>query len=93
MTRDGTTVRDNLWDGDMIIIDTDGLSTGTYLYTCTVYDKAGNSNIDSVTVTVEEAENIFEQFIGVYITLGIIGGVAIPVIYIALKKFRNRPPN
>jgi len=91
VTRDETIVRDNSWDGNIIIIDIDELSVGTYIYTCTVYDKAGNSNSDIVTVTVEEAENIFGPFINVYITLGVIGVVAIPVVYFVLKKFKNRP--
>ncbi len=37
------------------VIDLDGLSVGTYNYTCVVYDDAGNSYADTVIVTVSEA--------------------------------------
>lgn len=92
VNRDGTVVTNDFWDGSNITEDIDGLSVGTYIYTCTVYDKAGNSISDTVTVTVEEAENIFGSFIGVYIILGVIGGVsllAVVVIFLVRKRFKR----
>jgi len=92
VNRDGTVVTNDFWDGSNITEDIDGLSAGTYIYICTVYDKAGNSISDSVTVTVEEAENIFGSFIGVYIILGVIGGVsllAVVVIFLVRKRFKR----
>lgn len=85
VTRDGTIVRDNSWDGNIIIIDIDELSVGTYIYTCTVYDKAGNSNSDSVTVTVEEAENIFGLFI-IASFIGIVMVIGIAMTFIIKKR-------
>ena len=85
VTRDETIVRDNSWDGNIIIIDIDELSVGTYIYTCTVYDKAGNSNSDSVTVTVEEAENIFGLFI-IASFIGIVMVIGIAMTFIIKKR-------
>jgi hypothetical protein len=37
-----------------IVVELDGLSVGTYNYTCVVFDDAGNSVFDTVIVTVNE---------------------------------------
>jgi predicted phage tail protein len=42
--------------GETISITVDGLSEGTYVYQCTVYDSAGQGVFDEVTVTVLEAK-------------------------------------
>ena len=90
VARDGNTVTNLFWDGSIITEDIDGLSAGTYIYTCTVYDKAGNSISDSVTVTVEGTGSTPGPTVSGYTTLGIIASAAIPVIFLVLKKFKNR---
>ncbi|MFX0207343.1 MAG: fibronectin type III domain-containing protein, partial [Candidatus Hodarchaeota archaeon] len=54
ITQDGSLVRDRAWNtsGETITIGVDGLSAGTYVYRCTVYDSAGQSAFDKVSVTV-----------------------------------------
>jgi len=55
--KDGVTVAGNNWNdtSEHIIIDLDGLAAEEYNYTCIVYDDAGNSAVDTVIVTVNEA--------------------------------------
>jgi len=89
VARGGTVVTNLFWNGSTITEDIDGLSAGTYIYICTVYDKAGNSISDSVTVTVETGTTN-ESSISGYTTLGIIASAAIPVIFLMLKKFKKR---
>ncbi len=52
VTRDGTFVDGGPWSGSSITVNVEGLSVGTYIYNCTVYDTAGNSASDIVNVTV-----------------------------------------
>ncbi len=56
VTRDGYLVVDKPWDGGSITVSVDGLSVGTYTYICAVYDTAGNSDSDTVFVTVTSPE-------------------------------------
>jgi len=48
----GASILSGGWNGQPIVVNVDYLIPGTYEYICTVYDKGGNSAIDSVTVTV-----------------------------------------
>ncbi len=52
--RNGTVVESGTWDGSPITIDIDGLDVGVYNYTLIVYDESGNSNTDTVIVTVRD---------------------------------------
>jgi len=90
VARDGTVVTNLFWDGSNITEDIDGLSAGNYTYICTVYDKAGNSISDSVTVTVEGTGTTPEPAISGYTSLALIAAVAIPIIFLVLKKFKKR---
>ncbi len=50
--RNGIWVAGGPWHGEPVIIDIDGLTTGSYEYICIVYDETGNWVEDSVKVTV-----------------------------------------
>jgi len=52
VTRNDTLLNSSSWDGGDIMVNVDGLSVGTYIFTCTVNDTVGFSASDSVTVTV-----------------------------------------
>jgi len=54
ITIDGDDSPSMFWDGNDIMIFTDGLSTGTYIYTCTVYDGVSLSASDTVQILVED---------------------------------------
>ncbi|OLS19216.1 MAG: hypothetical protein HeimC2_42230, partial [Candidatus Heimdallarchaeota archaeon LC_2] len=49
-------IKTGLWNssGEAIIINVDGLSKGVYNYTVFVYDKTGNSDNDTVTITITD---------------------------------------
>jgi hypothetical protein len=53
---DGVTVAGNDWNSSLEVItySLEGLTIGTYNYTCVVYDEAGNSAVDTVMVTVTD---------------------------------------
>jgi len=48
----GVTILSGGWNGQPIVVNVDYLIPGTYVYTCTVFDKGGNNATDSVNVTV-----------------------------------------
>ncbi|MFW9779945.1 MAG: hypothetical protein ACFFE8_13900 [Candidatus Heimdallarchaeota archaeon] len=50
--REGIEVVGGRWDGSSIVISVDNLPIGSYKYTCIVYDQAGHTANDSITVTV-----------------------------------------
>ncbi|MCH8908296.1 MAG: S8 family serine peptidase, partial [Candidatus Heimdallarchaeota archaeon] len=53
LTRDGSLIDSGDWvSGSSITIETDGLVVGLYLFTMTVFTLSGNSNSDTVLVTV-----------------------------------------
>ena len=54
ITRDGTVIDDGLWLGGDINIDIDGLTYGVYNYVCFVNDTEGQSNSDTVVITVTD---------------------------------------
>ncbi len=62
ITRDGTHVDSGSYtSGESIIINVDGLSEGSYTYICTVSDADGNSDTDSVIVTVSPITTEWEN--------------------------------
>jgi hypothetical protein len=52
VSRDGILVIGGPWSGEQLIISIDGLSVGTYLLNCTIYDKGGNFVSETVIVPV-----------------------------------------
>jgi parallel beta-helix repeat protein len=53
--RNGSTIDSGPWDGSAISVSVDGLFPGIHNYTLTVWDLTGNSESDTVLVTVIEA--------------------------------------
>ena len=88
VTRDGVEVDGDSWSGGPIMVNVDGLSPGTYIYTCNVYDEAGNSVSDTVTVTVTEAkeEEEDERFPWLWAGIGLTVVVAVGLALLFLKK-------
>ncbi|MHA1715337.1 MAG: hypothetical protein ACTSXP_06810 [Promethearchaeota archaeon] len=52
VTRNGTLVESNSWNGSEISINIDGLSIGTHVYVCSVNDTSGHSVSNEVWVNV-----------------------------------------
>lgn len=52
--RDLIEIEDAAWDGSSISVPLDGYALGDYVFEVTVYDTAGLSATDSVTVTIED---------------------------------------
>ncbi len=62
--REGVQIETNSWSsGDSIVISVDGLSPASYNYTIVVFDEAGNSAKDEVTVAVTPTVPEFNQSI------------------------------
>ncbi len=61
--RDGLLIVGGPWDGSSITICVDGLSAGTYTYSCTVYDQTGNSAMDTVLVEVTSTQDLTDPLI------------------------------
>ncbi len=81
VTRNDTLLNSSSWDGGDISVNVDGLSVGTYLFTCSVNDKLGFSASDTVMVTVtvapeEEPEEEEEGFPWFWLGVGILVAVA-----------------
>ena len=53
ITRNGALIVNTAWGGGNIVEYIDGLSVGTYTYTCTVYATNGNRARDTVIISVE----------------------------------------
>jgi len=51
--RNGALIANNTWSGGNIVEYIDGLSVGTYKYTCTAYATNGNRARDTVVITVK----------------------------------------
>ncbi len=94
--RNSTVIEDALWDGSSIIVNVDGLPSGTYIFNCTVYDEAGNSVSDIVLIIVTEKEDIgtpteeFPLTITIIASLTIAGGIGIAGVSIILLRKRRR---
>lgn len=56
ITRNGYILIDEPWNGSSLTVSVDGLTVGTYIYICTVYDISGNSASNAVFVTVTSPE-------------------------------------
>ncbi len=52
ISKNESTYEQGTWDGSSISIILDDISIGTYDFTLTVFDEAGNNNSDSVIVTI-----------------------------------------
>jgi hypothetical protein len=89
--RDGYTIYSGPWDGNQIYVDVYWLPAGTYTYVCTVFDVAGHSISDTVSVTVEAGTNSGIGMI-VPIILGSFGifFVLFAVIAVAVSASRKR---
>ncbi|MHA1905371.1 MAG: phospholipase D-like domain-containing protein, partial [Candidatus Thorarchaeota archaeon] len=81
ITRNGTEVADEIWDGSSIIFDIDGLGVGTHIFEIIVYDETGNSASDTVVVTVTPTDS---QIL-IYLAIGVVG-VIVVLIFGASKR-------
>jgi len=52
ITRNGQLINNSAWDGSNLTINIDGLSTGSYNFTCTLIDMSNNTASDSVIIDV-----------------------------------------
>jgi hypothetical protein len=52
LTRNGATIMEGSWDNSSITTIVDGLPSGVYTFTCTVFDKGNHISSDAVVVTV-----------------------------------------
>ncbi|TFH07321.1 MAG: hypothetical protein E4H14_08780 [Candidatus Thorarchaeota archaeon] len=94
---DSSPVHTAVWNGGTVSYNVDGLTNGTYVFSITLYDDAGYSVSDSVTVTVlpASATNTTTTTTGVgtaldptliIIILVVIGAVLIIIIIIMKKR-------
>ncbi|MFX1499894.1 MAG: hypothetical protein ACFFDH_02900 [Promethearchaeota archaeon] len=87
ITKNGEEIYDQLWDGSSIIINITSSVQGTFVYNCTVYDKAGNFNSDTIEVTIKSSGRTqaipFGQFHIFFLIIGIIS-------IIIIRKARER---
>jgi phosphatidylserine/phosphatidylglycerophosphate/cardiolipin synthase-like enzyme len=81
ITRNGTEVANEAWDGSSISFDIDGLGVGTHIFEITIYDETGNSASDTVVVTVTPTDS---QIL-IFIVIGAIAAIAI-LIFGASKR-------
>jgi phosphatidylserine/phosphatidylglycerophosphate/cardiolipin synthase-like enzyme len=81
ITRNGTEVANEAWDGSSITFNVDGLDLGTHIFEITVYDESANSASDTVLVTV----NPTVPQILIFIVIGAIAAIAI-LIFGASKR-------
>ncbi|MFX1500394.1 MAG: hypothetical protein ACFFDH_05450 [Promethearchaeota archaeon] len=88
ITRNGVNVQSDVWEGNSININVDGLSIGTYIFNCTVYDKAGNFNIDIIEVKVESDAGT-QAVPSDLIISSIVGGLTVFGIGIVLVRKRR----
>ncbi len=95
ITLDSATVDSGSWNGGSLSINIDGLVNDTYVYEITVYDNAGYSASDSVTVVVAEpvATTTTNTTGGLpldtttlIIIAAVAGGIIILVIVILMRK-------
>ncbi len=78
VSRNNVIIESGIWDGNPIFINLNGLPDGTYIYNCTVYDKAGNSISDIVVVTVKGSEVI--SFGNAFLIISIIGVISLVIL-------------
>ncbi len=87
VTRNGTTIVSDSWDGSMIILNLDGLEVGIYDFEVTAVDCSGLSASDVVRVTIESnTDGILPlPFADLVLITGAIAG-AIVVVVVVIKK-------
>jgi len=89
ITRDGTIVIQESWNGGSITVSVDGLSVGNYTYTCIVIDDCGNTITDMVTVTVTSTSEEDSNFLGGALSLvlvAIVGALLVLGMILTKKK-------
>jgi hypothetical protein len=86
--RNSELVEDKDWSGDTIIIGIDGLSVGSYTYNCTVHDKAGNENSDTIIVTVIPKGG-FDYTLMILSISGIGAAIAISIIIVIRRHKKS----
>jgi uncharacterized delta-60 repeat protein len=67
---DGGSPTSHSWSGEAITLSVDGLSVGTYIYNCTVYDTEGRTASSEVQVTVILQAPTIDQPSAVTYTIG-----------------------
>ncbi|MFW9866889.1 MAG: hypothetical protein ACFFEN_12410 [Candidatus Thorarchaeota archaeon] len=82
ISRNDVIVKSGLWNGNPIFINLNGLSGGTYIFNCTIYDKAGNKVSDIVVITVKGQSSV--SFGHIFIPVSIIG--ILSLIIMTIKK-------
>ena len=103
--RNGIEIVSGSWGGNTLTLNIDGLSVGVFSYTIRVYDTTGNTNSDTVIVTVTgpavtttettsttTSTNGTVPSIGTELALVIgicLGGFGVGVIALILKRFRR----
>lgn len=85
------------WSGDAINFNVDGLTNGTYVYSITVFDRAGYSISDAVTVIVlPSVTNTttggggLPPNISLFIIIGAAGIIIVVIIVIMVKKKQTK---
>lgn len=83
--RNGDMIQSGTWESDIpILIDVSSLNEGEYFYTITIWDLDGNSNADTVKVTVEIAtSSVALSYPEIFAMIGIL-----PIVL--AKKKSNR---
>ncbi|MHA1882760.1 MAG: ABC transporter substrate-binding protein [Candidatus Thorarchaeota archaeon] len=82
-----TLLTTNDWDGSDIIVNVDGLDVGSYKYELIVFDELGNSESDTVYVTVEptgepSGDGLTTDMLTTLLIVGSVVGVLVVVVLI-----------
>jgi hypothetical protein len=90
LSRNGTVVTTEDWNGGSVEINIDGLDVGNYTYTLTVVDWTGNEVSDTVHVEVEEAGGIIPPgLLDDPMVLLIIAGVVVLLLVVCIARRRK----
>lgn len=94
ITYNGTVYLEGAWGGSRIVINVDGLLPGTHTFALTVFDRSGNSNSDSVIVTVlqvaPETTPPPELDVGlILLVAGVIGAVVVVLVVVMFLRKRQ----
>ncbi len=94
VTYNGTTYAKGAWAGGRVIVNVDGFAPGNHTFQITVYDGAGNSAQDSVTVTVLSATTQSPPpaplDIGtILLIVGVAGVIVVAVVVVYFVKKRR----
>ena len=94
VTSNGTVYSEGTWGGSRIVVNVDGFAPGTRTFQITVYDGAGNSAQDSVTVTVlavtTQTQPPAPLDIGTILLIaGVVGAVVVVIAVVYFLKKRR----